>query len=81
MKLSFLILASVFIFAACDDGCTFNEERCNGDVLETCSEENTWVTIYDCSDWEDAETGEPGGFVCCNFEDLLDCWLPEECEE
>ena len=74
-----LILAALTL-VACDDGCKMNEERCNGDVLEVCSEENDWVTIYDCSDWEDAESGEPSGFVCCKVEDLLDCWLLEECE-
>ena len=80
MKTYLLIIVSMLVFVACDDGCKMNKERCNGDVLEICSEENDWVTIYDCSDWEDAESGEPSGFVCCKVEDLLDCWLQEECD-
>ena len=70
-----LIVTSIFL-SSCkdDDPCYMGEERCVGDKLQVCLDDDEWHQVEDCSlsgdDWE-----------CCLFRDRPYCLPSDKCEE
>lgn len=76
-----MLLGVALMGSRCNpDGCTIEDSRCNGTVVETCDGEQNWIPWIDC-DGVDDDSGQE--YVCClDPEDATYSCLPqEECGE